>query len=192
MRTTRDSPGHRAGGYCFSVLPPKRTGLALSLPIMKPCASNHGHTRTAAGSGPEEGRNDVEPTKEQILAGYGRARHSLDVWLEGATAADLRRRSNGTRWTNEELLFHMVFGYMIVRALLPMVHTISRLPTPVGTDFPAVLKLHVALKIDAVPGQMGSVLRPDDDTQRRLRLPHASLRLPRTAAHPRPSALTGG
>jgi hypothetical protein len=83
--------------------------------------------------------NDVEPTKEQILAGYGRARDSLDVWLEGATAADLRRRSNGTRWTNEELLFHMVFGYMIVRALLPMVHAISRLPTPVGRAIAAVL-----------------------------------------------------
>ncbi|MET3810889.1 hypothetical protein [Arthrobacter sp. UYEF3] len=33
----------------------------------------------------------------------------------------------------------MVFGYMIVRALLPMVHVISRLPTPVGKAFAAVL-----------------------------------------------------
>lgn len=81
----------------------------------------------------------MEPTNAEILAGYSRVRQALDAWLEGATAADLRRRSNGTRWTNEELLFHMVFGYMIVRALLPMVHVISRLPTPVGTAFAAVL-----------------------------------------------------
>ncbi|WP_427136211.1 DinB family protein [Pseudarthrobacter sp. S9] len=81
----------------------------------------------------------MEPTKTEILAGYSRARHALDAWLESATAADLRRRSNGTRWTNEELLFHMVFGYMIVRALLPMVHVISRLPEPVGKAFAAVL-----------------------------------------------------
>ncbi|MDE8670010.1 hypothetical protein PY310_15640 [Pseudarthrobacter sp. H3Y2-7] len=60
-------------------------------------------------------------------------------WRAQATAADLRRTSDGTPWTNEELLFHMVFGYMIVRALLPMVHVISRLPTPVGTAFAAVL-----------------------------------------------------
>ena len=81
----------------------------------------------------------MEPSKADILAGYGRARHALDAWLESATAADLARRSNGTRWTNEELLFHMVFGYMVVRALLPLVHVISRLPRPVGTAFAAVL-----------------------------------------------------
>ncbi|QDG87081.1 DinB family protein [Pseudarthrobacter sp. NIBRBAC000502770] len=81
----------------------------------------------------------MEPTKADIVAGYGGACDALGAWLESATAADLRRGSNGTRWTNEELLFHMVFGYMIVRALLPMVHVISRLPRPVGTAFAAVL-----------------------------------------------------
>ena len=81
----------------------------------------------------------MEQPKTEILAGYSRARHALDAWLESATDADLRRRSNGTRWTNEELLFHMVFGYMVVRALLPMVHVISRLPTPIGKAFAAVL-----------------------------------------------------
>ena len=81
----------------------------------------------------------MEPSKADILAGYGRARYDLDAWLEGATAADLARRSTGTRWTNEELLFHMVFGYMVVRALLPLVHVISRLPRPVGTAFATVM-----------------------------------------------------
>ncbi|MET3952623.1 DinB family protein [Arthrobacter sp. UYEF36] len=79
------------------------------------------------------------PAKTEILAGYSHARHALNDWLESATAADLRQRSHGTRWTNEELLFHMVFGYMVVRALLPMVHVVSRLPTPVGKAFAAVL-----------------------------------------------------
>jgi hypothetical protein len=81
----------------------------------------------------------VEPTKADILAGYRHSRHALETWLESATAAELGRRSKGTRWTNEELLFHMVFGYMVVRALLPMVHVISRLPKPAGTAFAAVL-----------------------------------------------------
>lgn len=40
---------------------------------------------------------------------------------------DLRRRSQGTRWTNRQLLFHMVFGYLIVRTLLPLVHILGRL-----------------------------------------------------------------
>lgn len=81
----------------------------------------------------------MEPPKAEILAGYSRACHALDAWLEGTTAADLRRKSSGTRWSNEELLFHMVFGYMVVRALLPMVHVVSRLPQPVGKAFAAVL-----------------------------------------------------
>jgi hypothetical protein len=82
---------------------------------------------------------DIEPTKEQVLAGYSRARLQLQARLQTATAEDLRRSSNGTKWTNEELLFHMVFGYMVVRALLPLVHAVSRLPKPVGKGFAAVL-----------------------------------------------------
>jgi hypothetical protein len=78
-------------------------------------------------------------TKADIVAEYGRARADLDAWLESVTPEDLRRRSNGTKWTNEELLFHMVFGYMVVRTLLPLVHLISRLPKPVGKAFAAFL-----------------------------------------------------
>ncbi|MFF2318224.1 DinB family protein [Arthrobacter sp. NPDC058097] len=78
-------------------------------------------------------------TKADIVADYGRAATELGTWLENATAEELRRRSNGTKWTNEELLFHMVFGYMVVRALLPLVHLISRLPKPVGKAFAALL-----------------------------------------------------
>lgn len=81
----------------------------------------------------------MDPTKDEILAGYSRARRDLDGLLRGATPAELHRKSNGTRWTNEELLFHIVFGYMVVRALLPLVHVVSRLPRPVGRAFAAVL-----------------------------------------------------
>ncbi|MHB9861885.1 DinB family protein [Streptomyces sp. YIM S03343] len=48
--------------------------------------------------------------------------------LDSASADDLRRRSNGTRWTNEQLLYHMVFGYVVVLALLPLVRLFGRLP----------------------------------------------------------------
>ena len=81
----------------------------------------------------------MEPTKEQIVAGYDRAAVELRGWLDAASIADLFRRSNGTRWTNEELLFHMVFGYMVVRALLPLVRVVSGLPAPVGGAFARVL-----------------------------------------------------
>jgi hypothetical protein len=77
--------------------------------------------------------------RDEIMAGYARATRDLNSWLEGATAAELKRRSAGTRWTNEELLFHMVFGYMVVRALLPVVRFMSRLPKPVSRAFAAAL-----------------------------------------------------
>ncbi len=48
--------------------------------------------------------------------------------LGQATPASLARRTDGTRWTNEQLLFHMLFGYLIVRTLLPMVGVFGRLP----------------------------------------------------------------
>jgi hypothetical protein len=59
------------------------------------------------------------------------ARAQLHALLAVDPAA-LRRRSNGTRWTNEQLLFHMVFGYLVVRVLLPLVRVVGRLPAPVG------------------------------------------------------------
>jgi hypothetical protein len=56
-----------------------------------------------------------------------------------ASRAELRQASVGTRWTNEQLLFHMVFGYMIVRALLPLVRLFGRLPDRAGVVFAGLL-----------------------------------------------------
>ena len=63
----------------------------------------------------------------------------LHALLDRAGPADLRRSSDGTRWTNEQLLFHMVFGYLVVRTLLPLVRLVSRLPAPVGRGWAALL-----------------------------------------------------
>jgi hypothetical protein len=56
-----------------------------------------------------------------------RVRAEFRELISSASAHDLRRRSDGTRWTNRQLLFHMVFGYLIVRTLLPLVHALARL-----------------------------------------------------------------
>ena len=64
---------------------------------------------------------------------------SFDSLLVSTDVTGLRRRSNGTRWTNEQLLFHMLFGFMIVRALLVLVRLFGRLPPWVSARFAAVL-----------------------------------------------------
>jgi hypothetical protein len=67
------------------------------------------------------------------------ARTALHGFLTTADLAALRRRSDGTRWTNRELLFHMVLGYGVVRVLLPLVRVMGRLPAPVGRGWAALL-----------------------------------------------------
>lgn len=86
-----------------------------------------------------------------------RAREQLHELLARADATDLGRRSHGTRWTNEQLLFHMVFGYLLVRVLLPLVHALSRLPAPVGRGWAALLNsatrpFHVVNYLGSVGG----------------------------------------
>jgi hypothetical protein len=74
-----------------------------------------------------------------LAADLDRCRRQLGELLSAAGPADLRRPSQGTRWTNEQLLFHMVFGFLIVRSLLPLVRVIGRLPAPLGRGFAATL-----------------------------------------------------
>ena len=70
-----------------------------------------------------------------IAAELDQARLELHYLLDRAGTADFERTSNGTRWTNEQLLFHMVFGFMVVARLLPLVRVLGRLPAPVGRSY---------------------------------------------------------
>ncbi len=56
-----------------------------------------------------------------------------------ATRTDLASRSAGTRWTNQQLLFHMLFGYLIVLRLIPLVRLFGRLPDRASQVFASVL-----------------------------------------------------
>lgn len=78
-----------------------------------------------------------------------RARRRFHDLLDGASDADLRRRSAGTRWNNKQLLFHMLLGYLIVRALRGLVVTFDRLPPTVGRRFARALNA-VTVPFDAV------------------------------------------
>ena len=67
------------------------------------------------------------------------ARADFHRLLDGATKAELRERSDGTRWTNEQLLFHMLFGYLVVRTLLWLVRVFARLPDGFSRAFARAL-----------------------------------------------------
>jgi hypothetical protein len=73
--------------------------------------------------------------REEIAAELERARAEFHELLARAVVADFDHPSNGTRWTNEQLLFHMVFGFMVVVRLLPLVRVLGRLPAPVSRSY---------------------------------------------------------
>jgi hypothetical protein len=83
---------------------------------------------------------DGQPIDRQsIYAELERVRADLHHLVGHATAADLRRRTNGTRWTNGQLLWHMAFGCVIVCRQLPLVRLFGRLRDPFSRAFAAGL-----------------------------------------------------
>jgi hypothetical protein len=68
-----------------------------------------------------------------------RVRNDYRDLLETATVADLRKPTDGTKWNNEQLLFHMLFGYLLVRNLRLLVWVFSRLPDDASRRFAALL-----------------------------------------------------
>jgi len=68
--------------------------------------------------------SDHETIYEELL----RARVTFRRHLEGASREDLARPTDGTRWTNQQLLFHMLLGYLIMRPLFVLARIFARLP----------------------------------------------------------------
>ncbi|HET9859331.1 MAG TPA: DinB family protein [Nocardioidaceae bacterium] len=83
-------------------------------------------------NGQPDGRRVIHDELERVRA-------DLHRLAAGASAGDLRRPTDGTRWTNQQMLFHMVFGYMVVRRLLPLVRLFGRLPDRFSRTFAALL-----------------------------------------------------
>lgn len=81
----------------------------------------------------------MTPNREQVHVELERVRETFHQLVETASASDLRHRTDGTRWTNSQLLFHMLLGYFVVRSLLGLVSTLGRLPDGVSRRFAQVL-----------------------------------------------------
>lgn len=76
---------------------------------------------------------DTHPLDRQAIHDeYERARLDFHGLIDAASAADLAKPTDGTRWTNKQLLWHMFFGYIVVRALLTLVRVFGRLPRSVS------------------------------------------------------------
>ena len=99
-------------------------------------------------------RRHIDAELERTTADF----HRL---LDSATPAELHLPTTGTKWTNRQLLFHMLFGFVLVRVLLPLVEGLGRLPPTISRTFAAILNagtrpFHVLNYLSALPG--GAVL----------------------------------
>ena len=68
-----------------------------------------------------------------------RARGDFHKLLTMVGDDEWTKPTQGTRWTNEQLLFHMVFGYMVVQRPLILVRVLSHLPDWVSRWFARML-----------------------------------------------------
>jgi DinB superfamily len=81
----------------------------------------------------------AEFDRRAVVEELQEARVTFHRLLDGAAPAQLARPSAGTRWTNEQLLFHMLFGYLVVAVLLRMVVVFGRLPPVLSRGFATLL-----------------------------------------------------
>ena len=101
--------------------------------------------------------------RDAVLHELHRAPDAYRQLLAAATPESLSSRTSGTRWTNRQMLFHLLLGYGLVRILLPLVGIMDRLPPWVGRGFAATLNagaapFHVVNYVGSVVG--GRVLTP--------------------------------
>jgi hypothetical protein len=66
--------------------------------------------------------------REAIYEELQRVRVTFRRLVEEASPGDLARASDGTRWSNQQLLFHMLFGYLVTRELISLAKIFARLP----------------------------------------------------------------
>lgn len=82
---------------------------------------------------PAPGRTALD--RDAVRAEIGQIRLDFRNLVTHASATDLRQPTAETKWTNQQLLFHMLLGYLIVRALLPLARTLGRLPGPASAAY---------------------------------------------------------
>ncbi len=77
--------------------------------------------------------------RSAVLVELTAARGRFATLASEMSPADRRRATVGTRWTNHQLLFHMLLGYLVVWPLLAVIELFDRLPPVAGRRFTGLL-----------------------------------------------------
>jgi hypothetical protein len=77
--------------------------------------------------------------QDTIRAELESTRAIFHALLDSLSENDLRKRSRNPSWTNGEILAHMLFGFIILNALLPMARLWEHLPKRASKIFAGLL-----------------------------------------------------
>jgi hypothetical protein len=80
-----------------------------------------------------------EDKRVAIKSKLDQTRSEFHVLLISLSEKDLKLRSKNEGWTNGEILFHIVFAFLLVLTLVPMMRFWSRLPKCYSKNFASVL-----------------------------------------------------
>lgn len=80
-----------------------------------------------------------QETKSAIQTELESTRATFHILLDSLSENDLQKKSHNPGWTNGEILAHMIFGFIILNALLPMARLWGRLPKGASKIFARVL-----------------------------------------------------
>jgi hypothetical protein len=85
-----------------------------------------------------------DETKSAIKSQLAQTRSEFHTLLNSLSEEDLKRRSKNEGWTNGEILFHMMFAFLLILTLVPMMRLWSRLPKKYSKGFANVLNFSTA------------------------------------------------
>ena len=77
--------------------------------------------------------------KEDLRADLSSARSTFQALIDSLSEEDLRRRSNIPGWTNQQVLFHMAFGFILLPSLVRMIKFWALFPRGFSRPFAAAL-----------------------------------------------------
>jgi hypothetical protein len=82
----------------------------------------------------------IEKQRERIiLKELETVKKEFHQLLDSLSNEDLKRVSKNTDWTNGEILFHMVFAFMLLSSLIPLVKLFGKLPQKYSKVFSQLL-----------------------------------------------------
>jgi hypothetical protein len=77
--------------------------------------------------------------KAAILSQLEGSRLTFHALLDSLSDADLQKESRNPPWTNQQILFHMVFGFFLLPSLIVIALLFARLPKSLSKRFATLL-----------------------------------------------------